>query len=292
MKILILGASGMIGSAMFRVLSENKNWEVFGTLRREDAKSYFSPHLAQRLMTGVDIDKPDALVQVFSNLRLDVVINCIGLTKHHKEASEPDLAIPINALLPHRIAKLAAIAGARFIHVSTDCVFSGLKGAYVEEDFSDACDIYGKTKFLGEVTYPNTVTLRTSTIGHELCSAYGLLEWFLLQEVECTGFDRAIFSGLPSNVFAQVVRDFVIPSTDLTGLYQVGATPISKFELLRLIADIYGKSINIIRDNSFVVDRSFHSRKFHEITGYIAPSWADLVESMHASKQREGHHVR
>lgn len=284
MKVLVLGASGMIGSAMVRVLAENRTWAVFGTLRDAGLKRFFTPDIAKRLVPDVDVDHRDALVRVFAQVRPDVVVNCIGLTKHHKEAEEPALAIPVNAVLPHRIAELSALASARLIHVSTDCVFSGLKGNYVEGDAADALDVYGKTKFLGEVNYPHAITLRTSTIGHELQTAYGLLEWFLLQESACKGFDRAIFSGLPSTVFAQVVRDVVIPRPELSGLYHVGAESISKYALLRLIAQVYGKSIDIIRDEKFTIDRSLDSRRFCKETGYLAPSWPELIQSMYASR--------
>ncbi len=274
----------MIGNAMIRVLSEKKEWQVFGTLRSEDTKRFFSPAVASRLVTGVDVDKHDALVRVFSQVKPDVAINCIGLTKHHKEADDPLLVIPINALLPHRMAEVCSVAGARLVHVSTDCIFAGTKGGYVEDDPADANDIYGKLKFLGEVKYPNAITLRTSTIGHELQSTYGLLEWFLSQKGRCKGFNRAIFSGLPSTVFAQAVRDIVIPRTDLSGLYHVGANPISKYDLLCLIAKAYGKSIDIIQDDEFVIDRSLNSERFCKATGYVAPAWPELIQSMHASR--------
>jgi dTDP-4-dehydrorhamnose reductase len=284
MKVLVFGASGMIGNAMIRVLSEKKEWQVFGTLRSEDAKRFYSPAVACRLMTGVDVDKHDALVRVFSQVKPNVVINCIGLTKHHKEANDPLLVIPINALLPHRLAEVCSIAGARLVHVSTDCIFAGTKGGYVEDDPADANDIYGKLKFLGEVKYANAITLRTSTIGHELQSTYGLLEWFLSQKERCKGFNRAFFSGLPSTVFAQIIRDIVIPRTDLSGLYHVGANPISKYDLLCLIAKAYGKSIDIIQDDEFVIDRSLNSERFCKATGYVAPAWPELIQSMHATR--------
>lgn len=282
MKVLVFGASGMIGSAMIRVLSEKNNWKVSGTVRTEASKRFFTPAIASGLLAGVDVDKHDSLVRVFAQVRPDVVVNCIGLTKHHKEADDPLLAIPINALLPHRMAELCAISGARLIQVSTDCVFSGTKGGYTEDDLADAKDVYGKAKFLGEVDYPHAVTLRTSTIGHELQSRYGLLEWFLSQQGQCKGFSRAIFSGLPNTVFAQVVRDVVIPRPELTGLYHVGASPIGKYELLRLIADVYGKSIHITLDEQFVIDRSLNSERFNRATGYVAPAWFDLIKSMHS----------
>jgi dTDP-4-dehydrorhamnose reductase len=277
----------MIGSAMVRVLSEAKKWQIFGTLRSETAKRFFLPSIASNLYAGVDVESQEVLVRVFAQVRPDVVINCIGLTKHHKEAADPLLAIPINSLLPHRMADLCTVVGARLIHVSTDCIFSGAKGRYVEDDASDASDLYGKSKFLGEVNYPHTITLRTSTIGHELASTYGLLEWFLSQRGSCKGFNQAIFSGLPNTVFAQIVRDIVIPRADLSGLYHIGSAPIGKYDLLRLIADVYGKSIDIIRDEGFVIDRSLDSTRFYNATGYDTPTWPALVQSMHTSRQRE-----
>jgi len=282
MRVLVFGASGMIGSAMVRVLSKKKDWQVFGTLRSESVKRFFSPAIANNLISGVDINNYETLVRIYSQIRPNVVINCIGLTKHHTDADAPLLAIPINSLLPHRMAELCAIASARLVHVSTDCVFSGAKGDYKELDSADAHDLYGKSKFLGEVNYPHAITLRTSTIGNELQSKYGLLEWFLSQQGECKGFSRAIFSGLPNTVFAQVVGDVVIPNPELSGLYHVGAGPIGKYDLLRLIADVYCKSVEIDKDEQFVIDRSLNSERFKQATGYVAPAWPDLIQSMYA----------
>lgn len=284
MKVLVFGASGMIGSAMFRVLSEKREWQVWGSLRADSGKRFFSEALATRLISDIDVEKYDALVRVFAQVQPDVVINCIGLTKHHRESDDPLLSIPLNALLPHRMADLCAAADARLVHVSTDCVFSGTKGGYIEGDAPDAVDVYGKSKHLGEVDYPHAITLRTSTIGHELQSAYGLLEWFLSQQGSCKGFNRAVFSGLPNTVFAQVVRDIVIPRPDLRGLYHVGGQFIGKYELLQLIAQTYGKRIDIIRDDGFVIDRSLNSERFGKATGYVPPAWPALIEAMYASR--------
>ena len=284
MKILVFGASGMIGSAMFRVLSAKTGWQVWGTLRSADAKRYFSSDQQDKLVPGVDVEKQDALVRLFARVQPDVVLNCIGLTKHHKDAEDPLLALTLNAQLPHRMADLCDVTGGRLIHVSTDCVFAGTKGNYAEGDATDASDVYGKSKNLGEVDYPHAVTLRTSTIGHELQSAYGLLEWFLAQQGCCKGFSRAIFSGIPNTEFARVVRDVVIPRLDLHGLYHVGAAPIGKYELLQLIAKVYGKQIDIVRDDDFSIDRSLNSACFNKATGYKPAAWPELIQAMHASR--------
>lgn len=284
MKVLVLGASGMIGSAMFRVMSEIVGWQVWGTLRSAVALHSFRSEFAERLIVGIEAGSHEVLVRVFASVRPDVVINCIGLTKHHREADDPLLAVPLNSLLPHRLADLCAASGARLIHVSTDCVFSGNKGGYREDDAPDAADVYGKSKHLGEVDYPHAVTLRTSTIGHELQSRYGLLEWFLAQETSCKGFARAVFSGLPNVEFARVVRDVVIPRPELRGLFHVGGEAIDKYHLLREIAAAYGKRIDIQRDESFVIDRSLDSGRFRQTTGYVPAPWPELVRAMHAAR--------
>ncbi len=284
MKVLVLGASGMIGSALFRVLEERTDWQVWGTLRSSDARKYFSSCQAGRLIGGIVAENQDALKRVFGTIHPDVVVNCIGLTKHHREADNALLAISLNALLPHRLADLCDDAAARLIHISTDCVFSGTKGNYSESDTPNAIDLYGRSKCLGEVDYPHAVTLRTSTIGHELNSQYGLLEWFLAQGSSCKGFPRAIFSGLPNGEFARVVRDYVIPRSDLRGIYHVGAQAIDKYSLLLEIASVYGKQIDIRRDEEFVINRSLNCGRFRQATGYVAAAWPDLIRVMHAAR--------
>ena len=154
----------------------------------------------------------------------------------------------------------------------------------VESDFTDARDIYGKSKALGEVDYPHTITLRTSTIGHELNSAYGLLDWFLSQNKFCKGYSSAIFSGVPTVILAQIIRDIVIPHKELSGIYHVAAKSINKHELLKLIAEVYGKCIQIIPDDSLVIDRSLNADKFRAATGYVAPEWLELIRVMHTYK--------
>ena len=284
MRVLVLGANGMIGSAMIRVLSEKDGWDVFGLIRASNVKRFFPAKIAERLVTGVDAERHDTLVNVLEQILPDVVINCAGLTKHKPEAEDPLASIPINSLMPHRLAHLCKLIGARLIHISTDCVFSGEKGHYAESDFADARDVYGRSKALGEVTYPHTVTLRTSTIGHELQSKYGLLDWFLSQEGRCKGYTRAVFSGMPTVIFAQVIRDVVIPHKNLSGLYHVAAEPINKFNLLQLIAGTYGKVIDIEPDDKLVIDRSLNAGRFRDATGYAPPEWDEMIKLMYAYK--------
>ena len=282
MKILVLGASGMLGNAALRVMDEKQDWEVFGTVRSANVSQLFSDRIAERLIAGCDVENHDALVKVFSQARPDVVINCIGLIKQLADTDDPLQAIPINSLLPHRLARLCGLAGARLVHISTDCVFSGAKGRYLEADFPDADDLYGRSKFLGEVDYPHAITLRTSMIGHELSGNHSLIGWFLNQQVSVKGFTRAIFSGLPTVELSRLIRDVVIPRPDLHGVYHVAADPIAKHDLLHLVAEVYGKSIKIVPNDTLVIDRSLDSTRFCSATGYIAPQWPELIRRMHS----------
>lgn len=282
MRILVLGASGMLGNAVLRVMSEKQDWEVFGTVRSSSVSQFFSNRIVGRLIAGCDVGDYDVLVKVFAQARPNVVINCVGLIKQLADADDPLQAIPINSLLPHRLAGLCDLGGARLVHMSTDCVFSGDRGGYTEYDPSDAKDLYGKSKFLGEVHCPHTITLRTSIIGHELQSAHGLVGWFLSRQDQCKGFKRAIFSGLPTVALAQLIRDVVIPRPNLSGLYHVAARPISKYDLLQLVAKVYDKPIEIVPDEQIVIDRSLNADRFNTATGYVAPEWPDLIKLMHS----------
>ena len=284
MKVLVLGASGMLGSTLFCAMSEQMDFEVLGTVRAEKMKRFFQASIASNLMVNTDLTNYDDLVNMLHHTRPDVIVNCIGLTKQKFGAEDPLKAIPINTLLPHQLAKICASIGSRLIHISTDCVFSGEKGCYIESDFSDASDVYGKSKALGEIDCPNAITLRTSIIGHELNTTSSLLEWFLSQDEHCKGFRRAIFSGLPTIVLAQIIRDVIIPQEELSGIYHVAARPINKYELLKLIAKEYGKSISISPDDTLVLDRSLSAAKFNGATGYVAPEWPELIRLMQTFK--------
>jgi dTDP-4-dehydrorhamnose reductase len=273
----------MIGSAIFNLLAEVKEWEVRGTLRSSRDMQYFPLNAREKLIAGVVAESQDSLLAEFASFKPDVVINCIGLTKHYPDLMTPLRAIPLNAMLPHRLVAIAGISGARFIHISTDCVFAGTRGNYSEDDQPDATDLYGQSKYLGEVDEPYALTLRTSTIGHELQTRLGLLEWFLRQNGACKGHSRAIFSGLTNVEFARVVRDFVIPFPKLQGLYNVGGDPISKYQLLREVAAVYGVQTKVNRDEDFVIDRSLDSGRFRRMTGYIPPDWTAMIKAMRSS---------
>lgn len=279
-NVLVLGASGMLGNAVFRMFAQSPAIDVRGSIRGQDQLRFFAEDQREHIVSGVDVENPDHLLALLDRSRPDVIINCIGLVKQHATASDPLAALPINALLPHRLARAAALIDARLVHVSTDCVFAGTRGNYLESDIPDAYDLYGRSKLLGEVDYPHAVTLRTSIIGHELASARGLVGWFLAQQGRVPGFTRAVFSGLPTVELARVIRDYVIPDDGMHGLYHVSAAPIAKYDLLRLLADAYGRDVEIVADDGLVIDRSLDSSRFRNKTGYQPPSWSALIERM------------
>ncbi|MBU3630054.1 SDR family oxidoreductase [Polynucleobacter sp. AP-Melu-500A-A1] len=283
MRVLILGASGMLGSAMIRELSRDSQLQVWGSLRSDADKAAFSSQIAEHLISGVDVLNEDQLTELFKRVAPQVAINCIGLVKQVKESEDEQKAMAINALLPHQLAKLCEQYGARFIHFSTDCVFSGTRGNYRETDIPDAQDLYGRSKLLGELDEPNTLTLRTSIIGHELHGSQGLLEWFLSQESTCKGFSKAIFSGLPTPVLASLVHELLV-KPDLTGIYHVSSEPISKYNLLKAIAAQYGKKIDIVPSDELVINRSLDSERFSKQTGWVAPSWDAMIKTMYTDR--------
>lgn len=285
MKILVMGTGGMLGSAVFKLFAETGGYELSGTVRDEATKQYFPDEWHKNIIAGIDILDNESLARVVGSVKPDVVINCVGLIKQLATANDPLIVLPVNSMYPHRLAVICASSGARLIHISTDCVFDGSKGNYVESDRPDATDLYGQSKYIGELNdKPRAITLRTSIIGHELNSRTGLVEWFLSQSGSVNGFTRAIFSGLPTVELARVMMGYVIPRPELCGLYHVSAAPISKFDLLSLVAKIYGKKIEIIPQSEFMIDRSLNSERFQTATGYSAPDWPALVEAMKASK--------
>ncbi|AKH20840.1 dTDP-4-dehydrorhamnose reductase family protein [Sedimenticola thiotaurini] len=285
MRVLVLGASGMLGNAVLRLFASNGEHDTWGTVRSDASFRYFPGQLASKLIPDVDVLNQARLLDVFAQVRPEVVINCVGIIKQLENANDPLAVLPVNTLLPHQLAKLCDVAEARLIHISTDCVFSGNKGRYTESDCADARDLYGKSKYIGELhDYAHAITLRTSIIGHELNSNYALLEWFLSQHDRVKGYTRAIFSGLPTVELAKVMHDWVLPRPELCGLYHVSSDPISKYELLKLVSRVYGKDIIIQPDDEIVIDRSLDSSRFKDVSGYQPPNWSELVSSMHRAR--------
>jgi len=280
MKVLVLGATGMLGHKLVQVLG--KQFQVMGTVRGDPTAYQHHPVLEPMTLIGkVQADDFDSVIRAFAAVQPEAVINGIGLIKQRPGATNPLPSIMLNALWPHRLAQLCRAASARLIHISTDCVFSGRKGNYTEDDRSDAEDLYGRTKFLGEVSDPGCLTLRTSIVGRELGTCSGLIEWFLSQRGGAiNGYTRAIYTGLTTQVLTELIGDLLVNHPGLSGLWQVSSEPISKYDLLQLVNRTLGIGVTIHRDESFVCDRSLNGARFCQRVGYIPPSWPTMVKQL------------
>jgi len=282
-NVLVLGGTGMLGHVLFTELARRPDFDVWTAVRAAaPLADRVPPPLRTRILDGVDAADPAALSRAFEASRPGAVLNAVGLIKQLPLGDDPLAAIVLNAELPHRLAALCRARGARLVHFSTDCVFSGRRGHYAEGDEPDARDFYGRVKLLGEATGPGCLTLRTSIIGHELRGGRSLLEWFLSQSGPVRGYRKAVFSGFPTVEVARIVAEYVLPNAGLEGLYHVASAPISKFDLLRLIADRYARIGEIEPADDVDENRSLDASRFRAATGYVPPSWPDLVDRMHA----------
>jgi len=280
MRILIIGGDGMLGHQLFKHLSASYDARV--TLRQAlPVYGKYGLFNEENSFTDVDVRSTDRLEETLDEFQPDAVINAAGVIKQRHSAKESIPSIEINALFPHRLAMLSAAYGARMIHISTDCVFSGNKGNYRENELSDAGDLYGKTKFLGEVSEERHIlTLRTSMIGRELSRKKSLLEWFLAQRGPIKGFKKAIFSGFITQELSQIIEMMMVQYPKASGIYHVSSDPISKFDLLSLIKEGLKLQIEIIPDESFVCDRSLDSNKFRQEFNYNPPSWEEMIDEL------------
>jgi dTDP-4-dehydrorhamnose reductase len=226
--------------------------------------------------------EPHSVLPLLDHERPDVVINCVGIIKQIKEAHNPIPSIAINALWPHRLAAACRARQIRFVHFSTDCVFSGDRGPYSETDIADARDLYGRTKFLGEVSEPGCLTIRTSVIGHEIRGGASLLEWFLRQRRGAAkGFAGALYTGLTCNEMAVIVGRILEAFPRLEGIWQIASQPIDKFTLLSKINAAYDLAVDLERDESFHCDRRLNGERFVAATGIASPDWDTMIAAMH-----------
>ena len=282
MKVLVLGGSGMLGHKLWQTLAPR--FDAWVTVRRgPEEYSRFGIFEETRVFGNVSVEDFESVSRVFASVKPDVVVNCIGLVKQEAAAGDPIASNAVNSLFPLRLVQYARDSGARLIHLSTDCVFSGRAGNYSESDPPDAEDLYGRTKLLGELHEDHCLTIRTSMIGRELRGSHGLLEWFLSQNGKAVrGFRRAIFSGLTTPVLANVIANVIADHPGLNGIWHVAGGPISKFDLLTIVKQTYRLAIEIEPDEAFVCDRSLDGSRFRNATGFRAPSWSEMIDSMRA----------
>jgi dTDP-4-dehydrorhamnose reductase len=280
-RALVLGSAGKLGHRLWREL--DRHMDAFATVRGSfgdyASLDWFDPG---RVIGGVDVLSDADLDRAMSAARPDVVVNAVGIVKQRR-ADSATTTIAVNALLPHRLADRCAAAGARLIHISTDCVFAGTKGAYTEQDVADAQDLYGRSKLLGEVDRDGCLTVRTSMVGREIRTARGLFEWFFSHRGEAVpGFTRARFSGLTTTELARVIADIIQRHPELRGVWHVAGDPINKFDLLTIVNDAFGLGSTLRADESFVCDRTLDASRFMNATGYRPPSWPAMVAELAA----------
>ena len=270
----------MLGHKLAQIYKDR--FETWATVRSASTNfsqlGIFNPN---RLLGGVDAFRFDSIIHAVEQVHPEIVINCIGIIKQSPAIQDTLGAIQTNSMLPQRLAILCQLARARLIHISTDCVFSGRKGNYTEDDVSDAEDSYGRTKFLGEVTKSGCLTLRTSIIGRELNSSFGLVEWFLSQRGgRVKGFTKAIYTGFTTQALATVIESLIVNYPELEGVYNVSSNPITKYDLLRIMNDAFKTNIAIDTDDNVTIDRSLDSSRFRNETGFKPKEWQEMINKM------------
>ncbi len=279
-RVLIFGGSGMLGHKLVQTF--NSKFETWTTLR-DNSSRYFRLGIvdSDRVVENVSVENDQGIVRAIDAAKPDVIINAVGLVKQLPSSKSVIKTLTVNSIFPHRLAEFAEKTGSRLITISTDCVFNGRRGMYTEGDVSDAEDIYGKSKNLGEVAQPNCLTLRTSIIGREIDTAHSLVEWFLANRGgKVKGFRKAIYSGFPTIVLAEILADVIDNQSKLAGLYHISSDPINKFDLLCLLRDAYGIDAEIEPSEELCIDRSLNSEKFRKATGFMPMEWKDMVGMM------------
>ena len=288
MKILILGGAGMLGHQIYL-----KTREAFGasnvalTLRKAQIQyEKFGIFNDAKVFDNLDILDFSNVLKILDQFKPQVVINCIGLTLRKKELADIEKCYSVNGVLPHKIAMWGQFNNCKIIHFSTDCVFDGSQGNYKETDVPTALDSYGQSKFLGEIQSPNSLTLRLSIVGRELEAKTELVEWFLSQKGKTIqGYSNAIYSGLTTNFVAHEVVKIIKNFPKLSGLYHLASEPISKFELLKIVNQVYSTKIEIIENSNYKSDKSLNSDRYSSATGFVKPKWQDLILQMKNEEQ-------
>lgn len=274
MKVLILGVNGMLGFTLLNHLNTKKNIFLSGTTK--DKK--FNKNLPNKIYKDINAENFSLLKKKIKLITPDVVINCIGIVRSEVKKNNIKKVIKINAELPNFLNQISNRYNFRLVHISTDCVFSGKKGGYLEKNLPDPTDFYGKSKLMGEFNSNNNIIIRTSIIGHETKHKRGLLEWFLKQKSSVSGFSRAYFSGLTTLELSKIIFEKILFNNELTGLYHVSGKRINKYNLLKKIKKIYNKKIEIKKDTKFKIDRSLDCTKLKKRTNYKIKSWDKMIK--------------
>ncbi len=280
MRVLVLGGTGMLGHKLVQALQSD--FDVWTTTKCDFAQlELYEIFEKAKTLTGIDVASINSLEDAIKNVRPDVVINAIGIIKQLPLSRNVIQTLMINSIFPHRLAELSESFNFKLITISTDCVFDGQKGSYVEDDAPNALDLYGTSKRLGEIDSTNCLTLRTSIIGRELKTSHSLLEWFLSNRGKAVdGYTHAIYSGLPTIVLADIIKRLILSHPEIQGLFHVSSTPINKYQLLELVKTKLNLNIEIRQNSEFKIDRSLNSDRFRKLTGIVPPDWDKMIEQV------------
>lgn len=283
MKILIFGGDGMLGHQLLRQWTQRH--DVVATVRGSlSTYAGYGLYNVSNCIPNIDVRATDDVLLCLRTVRPHVIINAVGLIKQRSLATDALSSLELNSVFPHRLAINAELVGARLIHFSTDCVFSGRQGGYTEHDTPDPVDVYGRTKLLGELVLPHCLTLRTSIIGRELSRKASLVEWLLAQRLKVKGFARAIYSGFTTLEMARILETLLVAHPDAHGLWHVSSEPITKYDLLHLLRKHFALDLLIERDEDFVCDRSLVSDRFRDTFSYHPPSWDQMIKELAGDK--------
>ena len=282
MRILILGGNGMIGHKMYQLITKI-HIDTWVTLRNNlSSYSYSEIYNFEKVIDNNDLSNFKLLLNQLNSINPDVIINACGITIRRGIETLKSNSIILNSALPHFLNEWVASNNKRLIHFSTDCVFTGSKGNYLDNDNKDAYDLYGSTKSMGEVIDSKfTITLRGSMIGRELENKTELFEWFLKQKNKTVkGFNKVIYSGITTTKMAEIVLKLIDQFPNLSGVYNISSKPISKFELLKLWNNLFDINANIEIDNSYTSNKNLISDNFYRTISMEQPDWVELSSQL------------
>ena len=270
----------MLGHTLIKYLISKNNLDVEFSVRNKSRQKLCKEIFNKEAKYFVDANEPSSILKAIEIYKPNFCINCLGIIKQKEDAKNYIKSIQINSLIPHLISDYCKRYDSQLIHISTDCIFSGKKGNYLDSDTPDPIDLYGRSKLLGEVSNSNAITIRTSIIGPEISSANGLFEWFRNKEGIIYGYQNAWFSGFTTIELSRIIYKFIIQGKIKNDIYNLSSYAINKYELLKLINKVYVLNKKIIADNSVVIDRTLNCDKFSRETGFIQDKWENMIIGM------------
>lgn len=284
--VMVLGVSGLLGHVVLDRLSA-RGWTVTGVMRRRVEHVAWWPPFGDpaenvHLIGGIDAQDWSVVERLLDRFTPHAVVNCIGVTPRRADATDEIAAIRVNSLLPHLLARWAEVADRRLINISTDCVFGHEPGGFTERSATDATDLYGQSKALGEVVTGRAVTIRTSFVGRELCNRTELLDWFLGHAGGAvSGYTDVWYSGVPVEMVAEVIELLVDERSDITGLRHLASVePFSKYDLLRAANEAFSANVAIEPDASVTSHRTLNGSRLRDELRLPDVDWSTAFDRL------------